>query len=164
MITFSISSRDDGRPPVMKRITSGSLSSSTRLSTSSPVKRRSTRRSVSRTACIDSVSHPEASQGGRGHVAENLDEGPSGFYEAAADDPELAWPRRGRAGCCAADCLRGSDQDGLYLRGVGYSRDRLPCWAVLRKQREVGFESGQLRSPNPANVGRSPASARFQPV
>ena len=45
--------RDVGRPPLMKRITSGSLSSSTRLSTSSPVNRRNTRRSVSRKICIE---------------------------------------------------------------------------------------------------------------
>jgi hypothetical protein len=40
-----------GRPPVMNCITSGSLSSSTRRSASSSVKRRSTRRSVSRKTC-----------------------------------------------------------------------------------------------------------------
>src|SRR5712692_11942049 len=47
-----MTSRGVARPPLMKRMTSGSPSSSTRLPASSSVNRRSSNRSVSRKTCI----------------------------------------------------------------------------------------------------------------
>src|SRR5713101_6325990 len=56
-----MTSRGVGVPPLTKRMTSGSLSRSNRLSTSASVNRRSNNRSVSRKTCIPNPSHDNVS-------------------------------------------------------------------------------------------------------
>src|SRR5215211_7222038 len=106
MYSCSISSRGVAGPPVMKRITAGSESSSTSRSTSSAVNRRRIIRSVSRKICIVFSSAPVVTADQVG-LDGDIVSGNVGLV------PRSRWCRRARF------ALRSPEERKVHSAGVG---------------------------------------------